>query len=76
MTEILVGIGVMAAFIAFVIWKNRGRQKPPTDWDQQRWWAEREAGNRAGPRVHSSAEASRSDDRQDDRDGDDPDDDD
>lgn len=71
--EILIGIVVMALFVGFVMWKNRGREKPPTDWEGEQWWAEREARNREGPSIRSSSEAGKSGDREDSRDNDDGD---
>ena len=69
MGELLIGILVMAAFIGFIIWKNRGKQnREPTLDDLQRdqWWADREQERRDGPEIVSAGSTDDSDDDDDD----------
>ena len=51
MSEIFVGILVMAVFVGFVIWKNKGKAKHEEDIHSQQWWAEREQEQKEGPEI-------------------------
>ena len=51
MSEVFIGILVMAAFIGFVIWKNKGKVKQEEDIHSQQWWAEREQEQKQGPEI-------------------------
>lgn len=57
MGEILFGMLVMVAFIGFVIWKNKGKEKQAETMDdlhRQQWWAEKDQENQQGVQVVSS----------------------
>ncbi|MFP4034644.1 MAG: hypothetical protein ACLFT5_03970 [Desulfovermiculus sp.] len=51
MSEVFIGILAMAAFIGFVIWKNKGKAKQEEDIHSQQWWAEREQEAKEGPVI-------------------------
>ena len=57
MGESVIGLLVMAAFIGFVVWKNKGKKKKePTldDLHREQWWAEREQERIDGPVINSA----------------------
>lgn len=69
MGEILIGILVMAGFIGFVIWKNKGKeQKQETldDLHREQWWADREDERKQGPVIVSADSRNDKDDKDDD----------
>ena len=64
MNEVFVGILAMAAFIGFVLWKNKGKPKRAETMQDRmhaQWWAEREQEQNEGPVMAKAG----SDDRDD-----------
>ncbi|MCF8040146.1 MAG: hypothetical protein K9K79_12600 [Desulfohalobiaceae bacterium] len=54
MNEVVGGVLVMAVFVGFVIWKNRGKPKRAEtmqDRMNEQWWAEREQERKEGPLI-------------------------
>jgi hypothetical protein len=54
MGEVFIGILVMAVFVGFVIWKNKGKPKRAMtmqDRMHEQWWAEREQERKEGPVI-------------------------
>ena len=54
MSEVFVGILAMAAFVGFVIWKNKGKPKSEETMQgrmNEQWWAEQEQERKEGPVI-------------------------
>lgn len=59
MGEIIGGIFVMALFIAFVMWKNKGKNQeydPNRDMNEQQYWAEKNAEGHSGDSDDGSSD--------------------
>ena len=54
MSEVFIGILVMAVFVGFVIWKNKGKAKHEEDIHSQQWWSEREQEQKEGAEIVSA----------------------
>jgi hypothetical protein len=65
MGEIIGGALVVVVFIAFVLWRNRGKAKgrmTTADWYREEWWAEQEGREPNITRAGAPHEDGRDDD--------------